>query len=115
MVVYGTAEFCIGKKQRSMINSVRDDLQFSNCLTAHLMFRAGYNVPSKEAGFEPFVIPKKRASKDTVKLEGDVGKLISMFNEIVKENNPEVTMLIQHSINYDGMSVPVFCYLQARY
>lgn len=46
-----------------------------------------------------------------MKLEGDVGKLISMFNEIVKENNPEVTMPIKHSINYDGMSVPVFCYL----
>ena len=109
MIVYGTAEFCIGKKQRSMINSVRDGLQLSNCLIALLIFGAGYNVRSKEAG------KKERASKDTVKLEGDVGKLISMFNEIVKENNPEVTMLIHHSINYDGMSVPVFCYLQASY
>ena len=65
MIVYGTAEFCIGKKQRSMINSVRDGLQFSNCLIAHLVFGAGYNVRSKEAGFAPFVILKKKEPPKT--------------------------------------------------
>ena len=99
-----------------MINGVRDGLQSSNFLTAHLIFGAGYKVPYKEADFAPFVIPnKKEPPKDTVKLEGDLRKLTCMFNEIVKENNPEVTMPTQPKINYDGMSVPALCYLQACY
>ena len=37
-----------------------------------------------------------------MKLGGDVGKLISKFNEIVKENNSEVTMLIVGTIPHSA-------------